>query len=149
MHTGTSSPLNEDGSVSVNPKTTPSDSGAMTPRMEEQKKLHSPSVVEAEASGLAQDRQRSAAKSVLLVLTITLVMIVNVRSIHSYFLFIPFNTYLVQVANTTSFPVALPTIQREMHLKEEQLQWIVSAYPLSSVSPYPSLYFKFPEIIMF
>jgi len=41
---------------------------------------------------------------------------------------------LFQLANATAFSIALPTIQKEMHLKEAQLQWIVSVYPLSSVS---------------
>lgn len=81
MHT--SSPLIENGAISVNPKTTPSDLEVMTLQMAEQKELHSPSVVEGEASGLAQ---RSTVKSVLLVLIITLVMIVNVRPNYSYLL---------------------------------------------------------------
>ena len=30
--------------------------------------------------------------------------------------------------------MALPTIQREMHVEEARLQWVVCAFPLSSVS---------------
>jgi len=30
-------------------------------------------------------------------------------------------------------PIALPTIQKEMNLEPEQLQWSMSAYPLSLV----------------
>ena len=39
-----------------------------------------------------------------------------------------------QIANSTAVSIALPTIQKEMNLEPEQLQWIMSAYPLSSVS---------------
>jgi len=39
-----------------------------------------------------------------------------------------------QVTNTSSTYSALPPIQREMNLELAQVQWIVSAYPLSSVS---------------
>ncbi|KIK00288.1 hypothetical protein K443DRAFT_100688 [Laccaria amethystina LaAM-08-1] len=56
---------------------------------------------------------RSAFKSVLLVLTMTLGMIVN-------------------TSGSTSITIALPTIGKEFHLQENELQWLVSAYPLSS-----------------
>ncbi|KAF8149117.1 major facilitator superfamily domain-containing protein [Crassisporium funariophilum] len=56
---------------------------------------------------------RSTLKSCIIVLTVTFGMIIN-------------------IANSTAISIALPTIQREMHLQEAQLQWIVSAYPLSS-----------------
>ncbi|PPR06397.1 hypothetical protein CVT26_004843 [Gymnopilus dilepis] len=37
-----------------------------------------------------------------------------------------------QTANATSISISLPTIQRELDLTPAQIQWIVSAYPLSS-----------------
>ena len=39
-----------------------------------------------------------------------------------------------QIANSTAVSISLPTIQKEMNLEPEQMQWIMSAYPLSSVS---------------
>ncbi|CAA7265687.1 unnamed protein product [Cyclocybe aegerita] len=56
---------------------------------------------------------RSWIKSCIIVLTVTSGMIVN-------------------IANATAVSIALPTIQKEMNLQEAQLQWVVSAYPLSS-----------------
>ena len=55
----------------------------------------------------------STFKTVLLVFTMTMVMIVN-------------------TANATVVSISLPTIGRELQLTEGELQWIVSAYPLSS-----------------
>ena len=43
-------------------------------------------------------------------------------------------TFPFQVANTASMYIALPTIQKEMNLEPVQAQWVVCAYPLSSVS---------------
>ena len=40
----------------------------------------------------------------------------------------------MQIANATTFAIALPTIQKEMQIKEIQLQWVVAAFPLSAVS---------------
>lgn len=40
----------------------------------------------------------------------------------------------MQAANATVFTIALPTIQKEMQVREAQLQWVVSAFPLSNVS---------------
>lgn len=56
---------------------------------------------------------RSAFKSILLVVTMTLGMMVN-------------------TAGSTSITMTLPTIGKEFHLQENELQWLVSAYPLSS-----------------
>ncbi|KAF9048977.1 major facilitator superfamily domain-containing protein [Panaeolus papilionaceus] len=39
---------------------------------------------------------------------------------------------IFSIGGVTTVSISLPTIQREMGLQEEQLQWIVSAYPLSS-----------------
>ncbi|KAH6911804.1 efflux protein [Coprinopsis sp. MPI-PUGE-AT-0042] len=55
----------------------------------------------------------STFKTVLLVFTMMTVMIVN-------------------SANSTVVSISLPTIGRELQLSEGDLQWIVSAYPLSS-----------------
>jgi len=60
--------------------------------------------------------------------------------------------FLFQTANSTSVSIALPTIEREMNLEPAQLQWIMSAYPLSSVSKgralssesFPQFHFQFP-----
>ncbi|KAF8066838.1 putative efflux transporter [Lyophyllum atratum] len=56
---------------------------------------------------------RSTFKSVILVLTCTFAMIVN-------------------SANNTAVSISLSTIGRDLHIQEIQLQWLVSAYPLSS-----------------
>jgi hypothetical protein len=40
----------------------------------------------------------------------------------------------MQAANSTAFAMALPTIGKEMQVEEARLQWIISAFPLSSVS---------------
>jgi len=42
---------------------------------------------------------------------------------------------LLQVANSTSVSISLPTIGRELNVPQANLFWLVSAYPLSSVSP--------------
>ena len=39
------------------------------------------------------------------------------------------------MANSSSTSIIIPTIQRELGLQTAQLQWIVSSYPLSAVSP--------------
>ncbi|PPQ92095.1 hypothetical protein CVT25_008261 [Psilocybe cyanescens] len=52
-------------------------------------------------------------KSCIIVLTATTSMIIN-------------------TANTTSVAIALPTIEKELKLEPADLQWIISAYPLSS-----------------
>ncbi|KAG6837022.1 hypothetical protein H0H93_016229 [Arthromyces matolae] len=57
---------------------------------------------------------RSTFKSVVLVLTCTFAMIVS-------------------SANNTSVSISLSTIGRSFNIEEVQLQWLVSAYPLSSV----------------
>ncbi|KNZ77844.1 hypothetical protein J132_03353 [Termitomyces sp. J132] len=56
---------------------------------------------------------RSTFKSVVLVLTCTFAMVVN-------------------SANNTSVSISLSTVGRDLHIAETQLQWLVSAYPLSS-----------------
>lgn len=65
------------------------------------------------SSRLPTPPPRSAFNSVLLVVTMTLAMIVN-------------------ISGTTTISITLPTIGKEFHLQENELQWLVSAYPLSS-----------------
>ncbi|KAG1904897.1 major facilitator superfamily domain-containing protein [Suillus fuscotomentosus] len=57
--------------------------------------------------------QRSLLRSVFIVVTCTAAMIVN-------------------VSNTTSVSISLPTIEKDLAIEEDQLQWLVSAYFLSS-----------------
>ncbi|KAG1719374.1 major facilitator superfamily domain-containing protein [Suillus occidentalis] len=57
--------------------------------------------------------QRSLWRSICIIVTCTAAMVVN-------------------IASTSSVSIALPTIERDLHFKEEQLQWLVSAYSLSS-----------------
>ncbi|KAF8887856.1 major facilitator superfamily domain-containing protein [Gymnopilus junonius] len=61
----------------------------------------------------ASTSERGVLNSCIIVMTVTSLMIIN-------------------TANSTSISIALPTIQRELHLQPAQIQWIVSAYPLSS-----------------
>ncbi|KAM5539739.1 hypothetical protein V8D89_006552 [Ganoderma adspersum] len=57
--------------------------------------------------------KRSLAKDIVLIGTVTLVMILN-------------------IANTTAVSISLPTIGRDLNIIESKLQWLVSAYTLSS-----------------
>ena len=43
-------------------------------------------------------------------------------------------TISFQIANFTAVSISLPTLQKEMKLEPAQLQWMLAAYPLSSVS---------------
>ena len=43
--------------------------------------------------------------------------------------------YGSQTANTTAVFISLPTIGEDLNIEETKLQWIISAYSLSSVSP--------------
>ncbi|TFK34264.1 major facilitator superfamily domain-containing protein [Crucibulum laeve] len=56
---------------------------------------------------------RSTLRSIIIVTTVSFGMVVN-------------------TSNSTSVSIALPTIGRELNLDESELQWIISAYPLSS-----------------
>lgn len=58
-------------------------------------------------------RERSTVQQVIVVLTVTFAMIVN-------------------VANSTSVSISLPTIGRDLNVPQANLFWLVSAYPLSS-----------------
>ena len=75
---------------------------------------------------------RTLLNACIIVLTVTSSMIVNVRFFFDDILHVV--NFLFQIANSTSVSIALPTIQKEMDLEPTQLQWIMSAYPLSSVS---------------
>ncbi|KAG2147756.1 major facilitator superfamily domain-containing protein [Suillus bovinus] len=57
--------------------------------------------------------QRSLMRSVFIVITCTTAMLIN--------------TY-----NTTSVCISLPTIEKDLAIEDDQLQWLVSAYSLSS-----------------
>ena len=75
---------------------------------------------------------RTLLNACIIVLTVTSSMIVNVRFFFDDILHVV--NFLFQIVNSTSVSIALPTIQKEMDLEPTQLQWIMSAYPLSSVS---------------
>ncbi|KAG1774464.1 major facilitator superfamily domain-containing protein [Suillus placidus] len=57
--------------------------------------------------------QRSRLRSVFIVATCTAAMVVN-------------------ISNSTSVSISLPTIEKGLAIQQEQLQWLVSAYSLSS-----------------
>lgn len=59
------------------------------------------------------DPQRSLWRSICIIVTCTAALVVN-------------------AASASSVSIALPTIERDLNIKEEQLQWLVSAYTLSS-----------------
>ncbi|EAU84975.2 efflux protein [Coprinopsis cinerea okayama7 len=73
----------------------------------------SPAASTSSRGGKASAPSSSKLKSVLVVMTMTTAMMIN-------------------IANSTSVSIALPTIGRELGLHEADLQWLVSAYPLSS-----------------
>ncbi|RDB16369.1 hypothetical protein Hypma_002885 [Hypsizygus marmoreus] len=70
-------------------------------------------IAEADTALVIVPPKRSMFKSVVLVLTCTFAMIVN-------------------SANNTAVAISLSTIGRELNVDETQLEWLVSAYPLSS-----------------
>lgn len=61
----------------------------------------------------SQGVQRSRLRSIFIVVTCTAAMVVN-------------------ISNTTSVSISLPTIEKDLLIQQEQLQWLVSAYTLSS-----------------
>lgn len=78
---------------------------------------------------------RPLLNSCIVVLTVASSMFINVRScIFFDHLLSKRLTVSFQIANSTAVSIALPTIQKEMNLEPAQLQWIMAAYPLSSVS---------------
>ena len=129
-HMGISTTQRKDGAaVNITLNITLSDfvvvDGKMTVAKEEEKDVINP--------------ERSLFNSALLVLAVTLAMVVNVRVVfffrYSFFVVVDVNCLIyTQSANSTAFSMALPTIQKELHVDEARLQWIVCAFPLSSVS---------------
>jgi hypothetical protein len=81
-------------------------------------------------------RTRTLLNACIIVLTVTSSMIVNVCFFFDDYPQVV--NFLVQIANITAVSIALPTIEKEMNLEPAQLQWIMSAYSLSSVSKRPS-----------
>jgi len=79
-----SSTPHDDGSVFVVPKMTLSDVALQTAEGRKTRKIQ---LQPLESQTLGQDRQRSVAKSILLVLTVTLAMVVNVGSTINFFTF--------------------------------------------------------------
>ncbi|EGN99471.1 hypothetical protein SERLA73DRAFT_182421 [Serpula lacrymans var. lacrymans S7.3] len=61
----------------------------------------------------AEAAQRSTVRSVCLVMTCTAAMVVN-------------------ISNSTAVSISLPTIGRDLGIEEYKLQWLISAYSLSS-----------------
>ncbi|KAG2340747.1 MFS general substrate transporter [Suillus weaverae] len=59
------------------------------------------------------DVQRSLWRSIFIIVTCTAAMVVN-------------------TANTSSVSISLPTIEKDLNITEAELQWIISAYSLSS-----------------
>ncbi|OSC97840.1 efflux transporter [Trametes coccinea BRFM310] len=64
---------------------------------------------------------RSFAKDVILICTVTLAMILN-------------------IGNSAAVVIALPTMGKDLNIVQEKLQWIISAYSLSSVNLYSRKY---------
>ena len=77
---------------------------------------------------------RPLLNSCIIVLIVTSSMLVNVRFFFRWFSSRGWLSLSFQIANSTAVSISLPTIQKEMNLEPEQMQWIMSAYPLSSVS---------------
>ena len=75
---------------------------------------------------------RTLLNACIIVLTVTSSMIVNVRYFSDDYPQVV--NFFLQIANITAVSIALPTIEKEMNLEPAQLQWIMSAYSLSSVS---------------
>ena len=54
----------------------------------------------------------------------------------------------MEIANMTAVSISLPTIGRDLNIIESKLQWIVSAYSLSSVSPFVTSYSLQPGYLL-
>ena len=80
--------------------------------------------------------KRSRAKDFLLIGTVTLAMILNVSSSFSFTRIVQACIYKwhLQTSNMTAVSISLPTIGRDLDIPESKLQWLISAYSLSSVS---------------
>src|SRR5882757_553411 len=71
--------------------------------------------------------QRSLLRSLFIVVTCTAAMVVNVCLLSHPPQ--PFITSL-QVSNSSSVSISLPTIGKDIDIQEDQLQWLASAYSL-------------------
>jgi hypothetical protein len=77
---------------------------------------------------------RSLWKSVGLVITCALAMMVNVSAYTTLQVDVcSCSPRLRQISSTTATSIALPTIGIDLHIPEARLQWITSAYSLSGV----------------
>lgn len=77
-------------------------------------------------------KQRTSFRAFCLIATCTMAMLVNVSM--PYFIHFSIAHLFFQSSNNTSIAIALPTIGRDLNIQEAQLQWLISAYSLSSVS---------------
>lgn len=79
--------------------------------------------------------KRSLARSIAIVATCTGAMLVNVglcafsRRCNRLVTF-------WQISNSTSMSISLPVIEKSINIQENQLQWLMSAYSLSSVGTF-------------
>src|SRR6267154_392255 len=78
------------------------------------------------------DVQRSLVRSVFIVIICTAAMVVNVCHFPHHFFGAPPDLSW-QISNSTSVAISLPTIEKRLDIQQDQLQWLVSAYSLSSV----------------
>ncbi|TBU55746.1 efflux transporter [Dichomitus squalens] len=95
------------------------DSSVTSVRSSAKKDLRRESDAMSEAStrkhGQDTHAKRSMSKDVILIGTVTLAMILN-------------------IANMTAVSISLPTIGKDLNIVESKLQWIISAYALSSIT---------------
>ena len=79
---------------------------------------------------------RSTLTTIVLIGTVTIAQILNVRLAVLHYLYRPH--FHEQLANIFVAAISLPTIGRDLDITEANLQWLVSAYSLSSVRAFPS-----------
>ena len=73
----------------------------------------------------------SLVRALVIVFTVTFGMMINVCVSCTCFAERP--TDVMQLANATAMSISLPTLQKELELEPADLQWVISAYSLSSV----------------
>jgi hypothetical protein len=90
--------------------------------------------------------QPSMFRSVCLIAACSTAMVVNV-CIRTFRIPRHANIWNTQIANVSSLSIALPSVGKNLGIPEQRLQWLVSAYSLSSVrstvsgtSPYHELH---------
>ena len=76
--------------------------------------------------------RRSTLRSVGIVATCTCAMTLSVSDGITISVTPFFNTDILQVVATTTANIAFPTIDADLHIPESRLQWIASAFSLSS-----------------